>query len=462
MNRSGPRIDKIRSPGVEVHFSMKIRLMNESGQSLVLGAAFLSLLMGFLALALDVSSLFHARDQMQIAADAAVAAAALDYKYGESTSAQNDATTAATQNGMLSSGTVTINSPPKNGYHETAGYTEAIVTEPYPTFFMRVFGFHSINVTARAVAGSNLSGGCMWTLARSGTNISLNGNGSITVQNCDIYDDSTASNALVVSGNGSITAKAIGIVGGYQASGNGSISPNPPTTGMAPAADPLSISAPTPATGTCSGSSCNISNSGNNNVSEPSSTYTSISNSGNGNMTLAGGTVITGNLTNSGNGNLTLGAGNYTIGGNFSTSGNGAVTLGAGLYIVEGNLDLEGNGNLTGSGVTFYVEGSNTVTGNGSMNLSAPTSGVYSGVLFYQASTDSQAVRITGNGGDNLEGILYAPDAPITLTGNGSLDVSLDIISDSMTVAGNGSITVTNYAVVDNANSVLGKLVMVE
>jgi hypothetical protein len=71
-------------------------------------------------------------------------------------------------------------------------------------------------------------------------------------------------------------------------------------------------------------------------------------------------------------------------------------------------------------------------------------------------------VRITGNGGDNLQGILYAPDAPVTLTGNGSLNVSLDIISDSMTVSGNGSITMTNYAVVDNANSVLGKLVMVE
>ena len=43
---------------------MKVRLMDDSGQSLVLGAVFLSLLMGFLALAFDVSSLFHARDQM--------------------------------------------------------------------------------------------------------------------------------------------------------------------------------------------------------------------------------------------------------------------------------------------------------------------------------------------------------------------------------------------------------------
>jgi hypothetical protein len=444
---------------------MKIRnIMDESGQSLVLGAVFLSLIMGFLALALDVGSLFRAREQMQIAADAAVAAAALDFKYAEPNSAQGDATAAATQNGMLATGHATLFTTPHDGYHESTGYTEVVVSEPYPTFFMHVFGFNTVDVTARAVAGSSLSGGCAWTLARSGTDISLSGNGSITMSGCDIYDDSAASNALLVTGNGSITAKAIGVVGGYQTSGNGTISPNPPTTGMAPAANPMSVPAPTPATGTCHGSSsaCNVSNTGNSNVTVPAGTYTSISNSGNGNMTLSAGTTITGNLTNSGNGSLTLPAGNYTIGGNFSTSGNGAVTLGAGLYIVEGNLSLVGNGNLTGSGVTFYTEGSNAVTGNGSMSLSAPTSGTYNGVLFYQAASDSQPVTITGNGGDNLQGILYAPDSPVTLTGNGSLNVSLDIIADSMSVGGNGSITVTNYAASVNTNSVLGKLVMVE
>ncbi len=160
---------------------MKIRVMNESGQSLVLGAVFLSVLMGFLALAFDVSSLFRARDQMQIAADASVAAAALDYKYGESQSAQGDARTAATQNGMLASGTATVYPTPVDGYHKSSGYTEVVVSEPSPTFFMRVFGFKSVTVSARAVAGSSLSGGCMWTLARSGTDISLSGNGGITV-----------------------------------------------------------------------------------------------------------------------------------------------------------------------------------------------------------------------------------------------------------------------------------------
>ena len=42
------------------------------------------LLMAFLALAIDVGTLFRARRNMQIAADAAAVAGALDYKYNVS------------------------------------------------------------------------------------------------------------------------------------------------------------------------------------------------------------------------------------------------------------------------------------------------------------------------------------------------------------------------------------------
>ncbi|MGA3334082.1 MAG: pilus assembly protein TadG-related protein [Terracidiphilus sp.] len=440
---------------------------SESGNVLVLTALCMTILMGFVGLAIDVGMLFRARLQMQIAADAAAAAAALDYKYGESTKAQSDATAAATLNGMLPTGSATINDPPKSGYHQTAGYIEAVVSEPYPTFFMKVFHFNIVNVSARAVAGSASNGGCLWTLARSGTDVSLTGSGAITAQNCGIYDDSNASNALQVVGSGSITAKTIGIVGGYNNVG-GHISPNPPTTGIAPAADPLSLPAPTIPTGSCSGSACNPSNVGSGNMVLGPGTYTSISNVGSGTLTLTPGNyIITGSLSNTSStgGKLILGAGNYTIGGNFTSttsSVSGSLTLGAGLYTVGGNLSLTGAGSMTGSGVTFYTQGSTTVTGSGGMNLSAPTSGTYSGVLFFQPSSDSHAMAITGSGGDDLQGIVYAPAAALTLTGSGNVTVSLDVIVDSMNITGTGTITLTNYAVIDNPNSVLDKLAMVE
>jgi hypothetical protein len=172
--------------------------------------------------------------------------------------------------------------------------------------------------------------------------------------------------------------------------------------------------------------------------------------------------VITGNLTNSGSGSLVLGAGNYTIGGNFSSTGSASITIGAGLYEVGGNLNLTGSGSLTGLGVSFYTQGSTTVAGSGSMDLTAPTSGANDGVLFFQSRTDADAMSLTGSGGDVMQGIVYAPDAALTLTGSGSFSASLDIIVDSLTVAGSGSITDTNYAVVTNSNSPLGRLVMVE
>jgi hypothetical protein len=423
------------------------------------------LLLGFMALAIDGGLLFRARRNMQIAADAAAAAAAVDYKYNNSiASAKTAAQTAATGNAVTSTTYVTVNDPPVNGYHKTAGYTEVIISQPVQTAFMGMFGFNNVNIAARAVVGSGVNAGCIWTLARSGNDVSLTGSGAITAQNCDIYDDSSASNALTLTGSGSISAKAIGIVGSYDKTGSGSITPNPPTTGIAPAADPLaSLPAPTISTGTCS-SNCTPSNTGSGNLVVQPGTYTSISNTGSGTVTLAAGNyIITGSLTNTGSGALVLGAGNYSIGGNFTTTGSGAVTLGTdSSFTVGGNLSLTGSGALTGTGETFYTEGSTTLTGSGNMNLTAPTSGTYDGVLVFQARSDTDAMSITGSGGDSIKGIVYAPASALTLTGSGSMTVSLDMIVDSLSVTGSGSVTDTNYSVVTNPNSVLSKLVLVE
>lgn len=450
------------------------RFKNESGQAVIVVALCMTVLLGFMALAMDVGLLFKAKRNMQAAADAAAIAGALDYKYnGSSSSARTAACTAAAANGVsgtctpnsqcsgTSSTTICINNPPLNGAHQASGFIEAIVVEPAPTFFMKLFNFNSVNVKARAVVGSGINAGCIWALSTSGKDITLTGSGSITAQNCEIYDNSNASNALSLTGSGSVTAKQIGIVGGYSVTGSGSISPNPPTTGIGPAADPLNLTPPTIPTGTCS--SCAVSNNGVNNKTIDPGTYSSITNTGSGKLTLnPGNYIITGDLKNTGSGALVLGAGNYTIGGDFTTTGSGAVTIGSGMYTIGGNLSLTGSGALAGTSVTFYTLGSNTLTGSGNMNLTAPTSGPYSGVLIYQPSSNLSAMSITGSGGDKIQGILYAPKSPLTLTGSGSLNVSLDIIVDTIKLTGSGSIVDTNYSVVTNTNSVLSKLTMVE
>ena len=441
---------------------------DEGGQALVFAALGMTVVVAFMGLAIDVGLLLRARRNAQIAADAAAIAAALDYKYNNSTtSAKTAGQAAATANGItngVGGATVTINAPPVYGpYAGQSGFIEAIVYDPSPTVFMGMLTkVKSFNAGARSVAGSGSNVGCLWTLAKSGTDVSLTGSGAITASNCDIYDDSSASNALTLTGSGSITAKEVGIVGNYSRTGSGSISPTP-VTGISAAADPLaSMAAPTIPTGTCS-SNCTQSFTGSSNNTIGPGTYNSISNTGSGTLTLtAGNYIINGNLTNTGSGGLVLGAGNYTISGNFQSTGSSSITLGSGLYIVGGNLQLTGSGPMTGTGVTFYTEGSTTLTGSGNMNLTAPTSGTYNGVLVFQARSDSDAMSITGSGGDKIQGILYAPAAPLTLTGSGSLNVSLDMITDSLSVTGSGSIVDTNYSVITNPSSVLSRLALVE
>ena len=59
-------------------------LRDESGQMLVLTALSMTALLGFLALSTDVGMLFHTRRNLQIAADAAATAGALNISYGAS------------------------------------------------------------------------------------------------------------------------------------------------------------------------------------------------------------------------------------------------------------------------------------------------------------------------------------------------------------------------------------------
>jgi Flp pilus assembly protein TadG len=87
----------------------------ESGQVLVITAFCMIGFMGFLALAVDVGILFHTRWQLQIAADAAATAAAVEYLHNgyDKASAITVGTNAATANnvsdGNIMTATVTVN-----------------------------------------------------------------------------------------------------------------------------------------------------------------------------------------------------------------------------------------------------------------------------------------------------------------------------------------------------------------
>src|SRR5690242_19137961 len=129
---------------------------DESGQAMVMTALGFSVLLGFMALAVDTGMVFHAKREMQTAADSAASAAALDYVYNRSTTSSATAAKAASSTNGFSDGssgvTVTVNDPPVIGASAgTSGITEVIISKPVPMTFMSMVGFSTMTVKARAV-----------------------------------------------------------------------------------------------------------------------------------------------------------------------------------------------------------------------------------------------------------------------------------------------------------------------
>jgi hypothetical protein len=144
-------------------------------------------------------------------------------------------------------------------------------------------------------------------------------------------------------------------------------------------------------------------------------------------------------------------------------NGNGdTVTLNPGIYVINGGeLHFESGTNGGGTGVFFYLVGAaNLVIDNGAnVNLSAPTSGTYSGVLVYQASGDTAALSVQGGSSASFNGNIYAPSASITL-GNGSGSTfNSAIVAQSLTMNGGGTLTSSSTANLGTLNLTVAKIV---
>ena len=271
-------------------------------------------------------------------------------------------------------------------------------------FFMKLFGFGSMNVAARAVAGQSPSKNCIYTLGPTGTDISITGSGTLTLSGCNMLVDSNSASAISDVGSAIISAKSVGIVGGASITGSGSISPTP-VTGMTAVGDPLSYLPEPTIPGTCSSAVSFV-----------------------------------------GSGTYALGLGCYA---GLSVVGSGTLNLSPGLYIFTGPVAFTGSITINGTGVTLYTTSTMSMTGSGSMNLTAPTSGTYNGILLFQSRTDTSSISFTGSAGSNVQGIIYAPSAGLSFTGSGSGNFYASIVTQSLTFT--GSQTIQDYSLVNSS-----------
>ncbi|MGH9589120.1 MAG: pilus assembly protein TadG-related protein, partial [Terracidiphilus sp.] len=204
-----------------------------SGQVLVMAAFSMTVLLGFAAFATDVGLMLRQRRMAQTAADAAsIAAARESLNEGTPASVTSGVWTAAyhdtamngftpgATNGTANSSTgvtltLLLNPDIEISGFNSAGYVQAVVSLKTQTVFMNLFGFHSMNVSATAIASDAISSdGCIYVQnAGSLANpaVDMGGNSLIAASSCGM----TVNGNLVMGGNGTIDALFVAVSGTY-------------------------------------------------------------------------------------------------------------------------------------------------------------------------------------------------------------------------------------------------------
>ena len=418
-------------------FSQRRGNARERGYVLFTMAAAIVSLCGFAGLVVDVGYGEFMRRQAQAAADAGAKAAAFKISSG---STDSSAIAAAAKQDTANNGftdgsnnvTVTVNYPPNSGNYSANGqFAEVIVTKSLNTSFMGALGFSSMNVSARSVGGTGPGTGCVYVMDPSASKaLTVSGSGKLQTS-CGVWVNSNNSDAMNVSGSAGVCANDIEIVGNYSNSGSGcggtGVSPTP-VTGINPFSDPLAY-VQAPAVGGC----------------DHTGTF-----NGNG---------------------LTLNPGVYC--GGISVSGGNSATFNSGTYILlGGGLTVSGGSSITGTGVTFYNTGNGTysykpivVSGGSATNLSAPTSGSLSGVLFFQdrsISNNSQNT-ISGGSGAVFTGVMYFPSTPLVYSGGSTTPGGpyTEIIAKTLTISG-ASAFGADYSSLSSGNPIRNGAIVAE
>ncbi len=356
-----------------------MKLGNEDGQALVLTAVCATAMLGFMAIALDVGLLFRAQRNLQVAADAAATAGALNLSHG--LPAGNAVTRSLTANTEVGAETVTTqeSDPPADGPNKgKPGFVEVILTQTKPTFFMNMFSRSGMAISARAVAGApTYLNSCGWLMGTTGPNISSKGSkAEIDDPGCSIYLNASSA---PWSTNGNPTSLNSSTYNMLSTDQSGAPSKGKWLATMnwgVPAETPI---LPTNSTGPVTPGACNTTNS----AASISGTYPASA--------PAADTVIC--FTNAAG--VTLGSATTLQG----AAGDGVV------YVFEHGLNITTNSAVnigsatydssTGtfsstSGAVVDIQGGGITMGSSSLvSVYAPTSGTYNGIAIFQPYTNS-------------------------------------------------------------------------
>ena len=132
----------------------------------------------------------------------------------------------------------------------------------------------------------------------------------------------------------------------------------------------------------------------------------------------------------------------------------GNTTIGSNTVLVIENGQLDTNGyTLSGSSLTVVFTGTNSAsyqhvpTGGGTLDITAPTSGSWSGVAIYQDPSLTTNVDVSAAGNSptwNLSGLVYLPHSSVTFSGavnkSSKGQTCFAMVVDNITINGTASI----------------------
>ena len=387
--------------------AIRRRVSSETGNVAIMFALAMPLVVGAGALGVETNFQYIQQTHLQVAADAAAYVGALDNRASASSSVMSaDASAIATSNGWSSAnGTIQVNSPPTSGPNQVSAATEVVLSQNVPRFFTAYFNKGPMVIHARAVAiYTTAANACILALSKSASQaVQVQGNTTVTLVGCDVMSNSIASDAVSVWGSATLSTDCAVSAGGYANNGGLTLTGCPSVVTQAPRARDPFAGLPTPPPGT----SRNLPN------MNPNSTTALLPGYYSGGMSLQG-----------------------------------TVTLSPGVYYVSGGaFNVGSNAIVTGSDVTIYLAAGSQVSmqGNSHVSLAAPTSGTYSGILFFgdRAGVSTASNQFNGDSSSSLTGDLYFPTQSVAYQGNFSgIDGCTQVIADTVTWTGSSTISV--------------------
>lgn len=379
---------------------------DDQGVVAIVVALSLTALVGLIGLGVEVAGWYVSKRQLQAAADSAAIAAASENAKGNAAGVTGAAFFEAQRQGfqgancayMVAGSDCTVYSPPTTGNY-TTDYTafEVVLTEPLNLAFTRIFTDQAPSIAARAVAHAETTGepteACVLGLndEPGEWGVYISGTPSLTLDGCSLRSN----NNMTVAGAATVTAEAT--FAGGTISGQANITTTPEANNHNENAGSL----------------------GDPYADQMASEFAKVSVGGGGTNYTQGGPP---------SGTFTLSSGTY---GSIAIS---RTTYLCGTYYVNGNVTITSASGKAlmasgcSSGVSIVAAGYIRADGQATINLTAPTSGATSGIVFAsedvelldgsEAATENVRNYVQGGANVTVNGALYFPYASLRFAGN--------------------------------------------